>query len=254
VFDEAAITRDGFYPGFAGFNDATNAVWEIEDFRAEQLENIQAIRDALPDIGLACNSIGNGTKTQAHLEDVVAFAGPCDGLLAEGYRSVGLNAPIDEVMSETEWLANVEMGTLVSESGSSMMAFVEISEDQVADEAAKAEFDLFHYATFLMGFSDGQLFSNTIEGTQEVNGGFINTPVFSAFQSINPGQPLGNYSADPGGGYTRNFENIVVVANPTESSVTFALSESLVGLDGTSYAVGDSLTLEAHRATLLLRE
>jgi hypothetical protein len=252
MFDEAFIVAS-FYQGFEGINPRTGEVWEADDFRAEQLANVQAIRDALPEAVIGCNSVGRGEKYFGHLDNVRAFAGVCDALVAEGYRG-SMKDPPDVFLGESKWLHNVEMGYDIAEHGATLIAACEYDQGLLDDEALKEEVDLFNYATFLLGYRDGALFSNTEEDRgEEVGGGYINTAVFHAFQTLDPGAPESDRYEQLGDAYARRFEHMLVLVNPTDEPVSVTLDANYTSHDQETFSTGDALSLEAHRAVLLLK-
>lgn len=251
MYDEAVIVRGDFYRGFDGIDPETGQTWTMEDFRAAQLENVRSIRAANPDGFIACNSVGNGTRYFEEIEWAHRFAQVCDALVAENYRG-GSGDPA-HVESEQEWLDDVEMGYDVDENGASLNAYVEIVTDRPGDETTRLRADLFQYGTFLLGYRDGALFSNSVqEPTPSQVGGNVNTLVFRDFQSIDPGEPVSERYEFIEGLYLRRFTNLVVVVNPTGDSIGVPLTESFVDWQGVEHTPETGLVLEPRSANLLL--
>ena len=254
MFDEAAIVRDNFYDNFKGINPRTNQIYTIEEFKQEQLATLKKIRETYPDIIIVANSIGNGDKYFDHIDIAREFARQSDLLIAESYRG-GLKKPLDWYASEQSWLNNINMAYDLSNYGCALMAHVEIEADQVKDDRLKKAFDLFHYASFLMGYKTGAVFSNTIQDNSQSTGGggYVNFPVFNSFYKIDPGEPLSDTYVMFGQAYARQFTNMLVLINPRSEQINATIDSSYTDQDGHSYHVGDEITLSPKSALLLIK-
>ncbi len=251
MFDEAVIVRRDFYHGFEGVDPSTGRVWTMDDFRTAQLENVRDIRAAAPDAFIVCNSVGNGTRYFDQVDWAHRFAEVCDALVAENYRG-GSGDPA-YVAAESEWVDNVAMGYDIDDSGASLNAYVEIVTDDPGDEDQRVHDDLFQYATFLLGYRDGALFSNSVQATSPSEvGGNVNTLVFRDFQTIDPGSPSTDRYEFIEGLYLRRFTNMVVAVNPTGDTIAVPLTEEFTDWRGKRLDPTTGLVLGPHSGTLLL--
>lgn len=253
MYDEATIVRENFYNNFQGINPRTNQIYTIEDFKQEQLATITKIRETFPDIIIVANSIGNGLKYFDNVEIARKFAVQCDYLVAEAFRG-HLDQSLDWYQPEDDWLKNIEMNYDLSDYGCALMANVEIELTQVNNDKLKEEFDLFHYASFLLGYRGESVFSNTVQdNSSNIGGGYLNLPVFNEFHKLNPGEPLNNTYEMFGQVYTRRFSKMLVLVNPKSESVVVKSDNSYTDQEGNRYNTGDVITLNANKAILLIK-
>ena len=253
MFDEAAIVRDNFYNNFQGINPRTNQLYTIEEFKLEQLATLTKIRETYPGITIVANSIGNGDKYFDHVDIAREFALQSDLLIAESYRG-NLNQALDVYTSEDSWLNNINMAYDLYNYGCALVANVEIEINQVTDENLKKDFDLYHYASFLTGYQEGAVFSNSIQdNSNSTGGGYLNIPVFNEFNKTDPGEPLSDAYVMIGQAYARQFTNMLVLINPKSASVSITLDAPYTDQDGNHYNTGDVITLHPNKAILLIK-
>ena len=249
MMDEVFMVAS-FAPDFQGVNPRTGKVWTEEEFRAEQLLNMHAVRDAIgPDKLLAANSIRDG-KTFFKKEPF-GFVDVCDALVAEGWKG-HIDWPLDRYMGPGEWKANIELNQFLAEKNTMLVAHCEFEKEHrdAATEVQKDQYDRYLYATFLMGYHpDYSVFGiivqdSTLHGHPEKI-----QAIYHDYWEVDLGAPTNNYFAANENVAVRYFDNGVAAVNPTDDPGSYELPKPYKSLNGFDI---QTITLAPHDGIILL--
>lgn len=200
---------------FIGINTETNRPYTTEEYRNHQLWLIRAVKAAIRAIygehGLVLNSVLRGFFY--FKEKPYSFLDAADGVVAEGFRG-STHWPLERHLSETAWLANIEMMRDVQSRGKAIVVVVKVTK-KVADQYTSQQledWERFWYCTFLLGLKDSAYYTASITDPTTRGGKMA---LFNPHHETDLGEPLGEFYKTAKG-YGRKFERAWVYVDLTK--------------------------------------
>ena len=168
------------------------------------------------------NGLGNAKRYWDPLAPTSILADRLDGSMPEQF----VRAPTQEATAfktETEWRQEVDMVVDAQRRGTAVMAMTKVWVD--ATNAQRNALHRFALSSFLLA-SNGKSYFSFLRD-ESPNAPFDSHP----YHDIKIGWPLAKY-AKIGGVYRRDFQRGIVLANPTDATVTVVLGGSYRDLSG----------------------